>query len=214
MVPREGHFYALRGDIHQKEQRYSKALADYNRAIELNRNYFYYYLQRGLTKKKLNRNREAYADLQASTKLLPTAMAYNSLGELELSAGSSKRARQYFMEAASSNSPAGKAAQVSLLRLDFPQNPGNYIQVQTGLNNRGYLVARITNKAPLAVKNIGFKVNFPDTSGRKRQVSRQLSGIIPAGRSLDINLNLGPYDNKTILNSILIRIIDAQLVEQ
>ena len=65
--PREGHFYALRGDINLKENRYNDALADYNRSIDLNRNYFYYYLQRGLTKKKLNRAQEAHDDLQAST---------------------------------------------------------------------------------------------------------------------------------------------------
>jgi len=40
--PREGHFYALRGDIHLKGKRYNNALLDYNRAIDLNKNYFYY----------------------------------------------------------------------------------------------------------------------------------------------------------------------------
>ena len=212
--PREGHFYALRGDIHLKEKRYNNALADYNRAIDLNRNYFYYYLQRGLTKKKLNRSQEAHADLQASTKLLPTAIAYNSLGELEMSSGSSQKARQYFQEAAGSDSPAGKEAQLSLLRLDFPQNAGNYIQIQLGLNKNGYVLAKMSNKALLGIRNIELYIEYPDSAGRKRQATRRLSGVIPAGRSYTTNLDIGPYSSANMLNTIRIRIVDAQLVEK
>jgi predicted Zn-dependent protease len=211
--PREGHFYALRGDINLKENRYNDALADYNRSIDLNRNYFYYYLQRGLTKKKLNRAQEAHDDLQASTKLLPTAMAYNSLGELELSYGSPQRARQYFQEAAGSDSPVGKAAQLSLLRLDFPQNAGNYIKIQVGLNKQGYVLAQVSNKAPLGIRNLELYIEYPDSSGRKMQTKRGISEIIPAGKAYTTNLKLGPYANASVLNAINIRITNAELVE-
>lgn len=211
--PREGHFYALRGDINLKEERYNDALTDYNRAIDLNSNYFYYYLQRGLTKKKLNRSQEASADLHASTKLLPTAIAYNSLGELEMSAGSPDRAKQYFTEAASSDSPAGKEAKLALLRLDFPENPGNYIQIQVGLNQKGYVIARVNNNAPLGITDIKLYIEYPDSSG-KGQTTRALSGVIPAGKSSTVNLDLGPYAKESVLNMIRIRIVSAQLVEK
>ncbi|MDX1775799.1 MAG: M48 family metalloprotease [Desulfobulbales bacterium] len=212
--PREGHFHALQGDINLKEKRYDRALADYNRAIDLNRNYFYYYLQRGLTKKKLNMNQEAHDDLQASTRLLPTAVAYNSLGELELAAGSPQRARRYFQEAAGADSPAGRAAQLSILRLDFPQNAGNYIKIQVGLNRQGYVLAQINNNAPLDVRDIKLYIEYPDSSGRRRQTQRVISGILPAGKSYTTNLKLGPYANVAALNSIRIRIVDAGLVER
>ena len=211
--PREGHFYALRGDIHLKEKRYNNALVDYNRSIDLNRNYFYYYLQRGLTKKELNQTREASADLQASTKLLPTATAYNSLGELEMSAGSTQRARQYFQEAAGLDSPAGKKAQLSLLRLDFPQNAENYIQIQVGLSEKGSVIARVGNNAPLGIRNIELYIEYPDSSGRKRQTNRSISGLIPAGKSYTTNLDIGAYANASVLNTIRIRVTGAQLVE-
>ncbi|MFC1826947.1 M48 family metalloprotease [Thermodesulfobacteriota bacterium] len=212
--PLEGHFYALRGDIHLKEGRYNNALLDYNKSIDLNKNYFYYYLQRGLTKKELNRRKEAYADLQASTKLLPTATAYNSMGELQMSAGSPQKARQYFQEAAASDSPAGKDAKLSLLRLDFPQNAGNYIQIQLGLNDKGYVLARVSNNAQLGIKNLELNIEYPDSSGRKRQTSRGITGLIPAGKSYMTNLNLGPYANAAMLNSIRIQVTGAQLVEK
>jgi predicted Zn-dependent protease len=212
--PLEGHFYALRGDVHYTEQRYDQAVTDYTRAIDLNRNYFYYYLQRGLTKKKMNRTQEANADLQASTRLLPTATAYNSLGELELALGSQQKARQYFQEAASSDSPAGREAKLSLLRLDFPENAGNYLQIQLGLNQAGYVIARIYNRAPLSIAKIQFYIEYPDSSGKIQQTTRWLQTVIPAGQSYATNLDLGPYAHASILNSIRIRISDAQLVEQ
>jgi predicted Zn-dependent protease len=212
--PREGHFYALRGDVYHKEKRYNEALKDYNRAIQLNSNYFYYYLQRGLTRKKLNQTREAYADLQTSTRLLPTATAYNALGELELSGGSSQRARQYFTEAASSDSPDGRQARAALLRLDFPRYAGNYIQVHIGLNHEGYVMARVDNQAPLGIKELQLLIQHPDTSGKMQQTTRRLSSLIPAGHAYTTSLNLGPYANATVLKAIRIQIISAELVEK
>jgi predicted Zn-dependent protease len=212
--PREGHFYALRGDIHLKGKRYNNALLDYNSAIDLNKNYFYYYLQRGLTKKEMNRPREAFADLQASTKLLPTSTAYNSMGDLQMSAGSPQKARQYFQEAASSDSSAGRAAKLSLLRLDFPHNAENYIETQVGLSEKGYLLAKFSNNSQLGIKNIKLNIEYPDSSGRTRQTKRLLSGIIPAGKSYTTNLDLGPYANASVLKVIRIRITGAQLVDK
>jgi tetratricopeptide (TPR) repeat protein len=212
--PGEGHFYALRGDVHYQESRYEEALADYNRAIGLNSNYFYYYLQRGLTRKKLNQTQEAYADLQASTRLLPTATAYTGLGELELSAGSSQRAKQYFAEAAGSDSPAGRQARTALLRLDFPQYAGEFIQIQIGLNRDGYVLARMSNRAPVGIKNLRLAVEYPETGGKTQQVTRLLSTFIPAGQEYTVNLNLGRYDNAEVLNMIRIQLISAELVEK
>ena len=211
--PREGHFYALRGDIHFKEKRYNEALADYNKAIGLNSKYFYYYLQRGLTRKELNQTQEAHADLQASTRLLPTATGYNSLGELELAAGSPQKAKQYFTEAASSDSPAGRQARVSLLRLDFPSYAGEYLQIQIGLNNEGYVLARINNQAPLGVRGLELSIRYPDLSGKTYQASRRISAVIPAGQAYTVNLNLGPYADVAILNAIQIQIVGAELLE-
>jgi predicted Zn-dependent protease len=212
--PREGHFYALRGDIRFKEQQYKKALADYNRAIELDSNYFYYFLQRGLTRKKLNQTAEAYADLQASTKLLPTAIAYNSLGELELATGSSQKALQFFSEAAASDSPAGHQARISLLRLDFPNYANEYIGVQIGLDQKGYVLARFSNRAPLAVKNLQLAIQYPDAAGKTDRTTRQLSAVIQAGQAFTTNLDLGPYAGSAVLNSIRIQIVNGELIEQ
>jgi predicted Zn-dependent protease len=212
--PREGHFYALSGDVHLNKKEYSKALEDFNQAVDLNRKYFYYYLQRGLTKKKLMKTQEAYADLQASTRLLPTAMAYNSLGEIEMSAGSLQKAKEYFKEASGSDSPAGEEARLSFLRLDFPENPDNYIKVQVGLTRKGYVFARIINNAQLSIRDISLAIQYPESSGRKRQTTRFISVIIPSGQSYTTDLDLGPYPDTSILGKVRIQITGVQLVEK
>ena len=212
--PREGQFYGLRADILYKKQQYEEALTDYDRAVDLNPDYFYFYLQRGLTKKKLNRREEAYADLQASTRLLPTALAYNGLGELEMAAGSSRKALQYFSEAASSDSPAGRQAKISLLRYDFQGYASQYIQVKIGLNQEGYVLARVSNQAPLAVKNLQLAVQYPDTAGKMHQAALRLPQTIQAGQAYTANLNLGPYANTAVLKAIDIQITSGDLIEQ
>ncbi|KPK36314.1 MAG: peptidase M48 [Nitrospira bacterium SG8_35_1] len=211
--PKEAQFYGLRGDVHYSEHRYEEALADYDRAVSLNENYFYYYLQRGLTKKKLNRTGEAYADLQTSNKLLPTAVAYNSLGEMELASGSPQKAKQYFLEAASSDSPAGRQARTSLLRLDFPGYAEQYIQVQIGLNREGFVLAKIFNQAPLDIKNLLLSIRYPDSSGNMQLTTRSLSTVIPSGQSYTAGLNLGPYTDVAVLKSIRIQITSGELIE-
>jgi predicted Zn-dependent protease len=211
--PREGHFYALQGDVHYKLHNYYGAVSAYNDAIKRNDNYFYYYLARGMTNRKINRPRESYTDLQASTRLLPTAVALNALGELELSGGNVSTAKKYFAAAASSDSQDGQHARISLARLEFADNPGKYLTVNYGLDRNRYVFARVTNQAPLAVKNIRLTIEYPDTGGRRKLTSRQLRGSIPPGKSYDTNLNLGPYSNSNILQSIIIRLDSADLAE-
>jgi hypothetical protein len=133
---------------------------------------------------------------------------------LELSSGSSQRAKQYFTEAASSTSPAGRQARAALLRLDFPRYAGEYIQIQIGLNNDGYVLARINNQAPLGIKDLQLTIQYPDTSGKTLQTTRRFRAVIPAGQSYDTNLNLGPYADAAILNAIRIQITSAVLMEK
>ena len=211
--PREGHFYALQGDVHYKLQNYYGAVSSYNNSIKRNDNYFYYYLARGMTKQKLGKQQESYADLQTSTTLLPTAIAYNAMGELELADGNTARAREYFNAAATSDTPAGKAASQSLFQLDFPRNPGKYLQVDYGLDRSGYLVARVTNNAPVAIRNIRLAIEYPNTQGRRHYASHLVPGTIPANQKLTIGLNLGPYDTTKILQSIRITIKSADVAE-
>jgi tetratricopeptide (TPR) repeat protein len=76
--PREGHFYNLQGKALIALGRYEQALRSFTTAIDRNPNYFDYYLQRGLLKKRMGQNGKM--DLQRSFELLPTQQAYDALG--------------------------------------------------------------------------------------------------------------------------------------
>ena len=131
-----------------------------------------------------------------------------------MTSGSPQKAKQYFSEAATSDSPAGRQARVSLLRLDFPAYADQYIQVQIGLNREGFVMAKVFNQAPLDIKNLLLAIRYPDSSGNIQQTSRSLSTVIPSGQSYTAGLNLGPYTDVAVLNSIRIQITNGELIER
>jgi hypothetical protein len=72
----------------------------------------------------------------------------------------------------------------------------------------------VINQTPLAVKNVQLAIEYPDTSGKTHRTTRVLSTVIPAGQNYVTNLNVGPYANATILNSIRIQVVNGELTEQ
>jgi hypothetical protein len=75
------------------------------------------------------------------------------------------------------------------------------------------MLAQVSNKAQLGINNLEISFDYPDLSGKRLQTTRRLSGIIPAGKFYIVNLNLGPYANASMLNTVRTRILNAQLVE-
>lgn len=202
--PREGHFYALQGDALLNQRRYQQARAQFTAAIERNPQFFYFPLQRGLTSLQLNDRQGARADLEASVKLLPTAMAYHGLGVINEGSGNLDLARQYYKNAASSNSEVGQQAYRSLLRLDLPNNPGEYLQMRSGLDGNGYLVLEIANPTPATVGNLVLAVRYADSSGRVQQLSRNLRGRIGPQQRAQFKTGLGPFSSPQSYQAALI----------
>lgn len=188
--PREGHFHSLLGDIEQRRKRFSTARRHYDKAISLNGNFFYYYLQRGLVNERLKANTAAQRDLTRSTELLPTANAYNALGNVARTQRQYDGAKQYYAKAASHKSAAGKAALGSLVELDISDNPGKYIKVRTGVNDVGNLIAEISNTTPRDVTGLVLALQYPDPAGQVRQINRALQGRLGAGQKERIDLGI------------------------
>src|SRR5690606_23766038 len=86
MVPGKARFHGLKGDIMFYQRSYRAAIDNYDAALRLDDDYFDYYLGRGVAHARLNQNREARADLERSSRLLPTALAMNELGKISLAA--------------------------------------------------------------------------------------------------------------------------------
>ena len=207
--PREGHFYSLLGDIEQRKKRYTRARSQYDKAIKLNNNFFYYYLQRGLVNSQLNANSAAQRDLEASVKLLPTANAYNALGNISRGGRRYADAKQYYAQAAGHNSPSGKAAFGSLVELDLPDNPGKYIKVRSGVDRSGRLSVEISNTTPRDVTGVVIALQYPVATGRAKRSEHRVKGRLRAGKKQVINLGIAVDPKKA--NQVRSGIVSARL---
>jgi predicted Zn-dependent protease len=210
--PREALFYGLRGDVRAKRKNYRKALADFNRAVQLDNGFFYHYLRRGEIRRQLNDVQGARGDLRKSISLLPTSNAYYALGKLELDGGNRQRAKQYFSKAAGTRSEAGMAAAADLARLDLPENPGRYLKAGLTLGRDGQIYVTIKNTSPVAVRNIHYEIGQVDRSGRLSRSSRRtVRGTIPAGKSVRVGSGIGGLTNSKQLKKFGLRFLKANV---
>ena len=159
-------------------------------AIDRNDDFFYYYLQRGLVRQKLNEPAAAQRDLERSVELLPTANAYNALGNIARGRRQYAAAKDYYAKAAGNESAAGEAAFGSLVELDLADNPGKYLRVRTGMNRSGGVVAEISNPTPRDVTGLVVAVQYPDATGRLRQAEKSLAGRLKAGEKTVVGLEV------------------------
>jgi len=210
MQPREALFHSLRGDVRMKQQRYRDSIINYDRALQHNRDYFHYYLQRGLARLKLHETAQGEADLKKSIEFLPTAPAMNALGHLSLGGGDIAGAKKYFAAAAGSNSEAGKEASNSLIRLDLSDNPHKYLPVRLGRDRSNYLLVQINNKTRQTVTDVSFIVRFRDAQGEVRKVQLQLSAPLAPQQSRTLATGIGPFAD---LKNVQGQVVQARVVE-
>jgi predicted Zn-dependent protease len=189
--PKEGHFHALLGDIELEKGQLISAKREYDKALGYNDKFFYYHLQRGLVNEKLDAHGQAKQDLDNSLKLLPTANAFNSLGNIAKLEGDLNKAKEYFVKAAGDKGDSGKQAFSSLVELDLADNPGKYIQVRTAMDNRGRLVAEISNPTPKDVRGLVIVVKYASRDGGMRQAKAPLNGVLKAGTKEVVDLGVG-----------------------
>lgn len=207
--PKEARFYALRGDAHQERGRYQDALRDYDRALDLDSNFFRFYLQRGLTKQQLGDRQGARADLEQSARLLPTAGALNSLGQLALAEGDRRTALGYLRQAAESSSPEGRAAAASLAKLQGA-GAGAALVTDLGLDRRGYLLVRLINRGTQPLRGIRLAIEYADERGGRRQASAYHAGTLGPGRTAIVPTRVGPLRDRRELARIEVTVLGAQ----
>ncbi|MCU7876641.1 MAG: M48 family metalloprotease [Candidatus Thiodiazotropha sp. (ex Lucinoma borealis)] len=212
LEPREGHFHALLGDVEEKKKRHKTAKRHYDKAIKLNDNFFYYYLKRGQVNENLKASANAKRDLEKSIQLLPTANAYNSLGNIAKLEGNLKAAKSYYKKAASGKTTEGKAAYSALMALDLSENPQNYIKLRAGLDNKGRLKAEISNPTPRNVRNVVIAIQYRDSNGKIRKTKRAYKPVLAAGKKTVIDLGIKNIPKDQLAN-IKFGIIGARLAK-
>jgi beta-barrel assembly-enhancing protease len=193
LLPGEAQFHALRGDVDLAQQRYDAAAAHYRDAIARHDGFFYYHLQKGLAHQRLRQWDSAESDIERSIALLPTADGYFALGAIAEQRGDRAAALERYGLAAASDSPAGQAAQDATVRLDLPQNPGQYLGVRAALDSDGRLIVEVTNPTRIAVADVVVSVRYVDADGATRQQSRALPGRLAPGAAQRAATGLGPF---------------------
>ena len=201
LEPKEGHFYALLGDIEQQKNQYTQAIHAYTQATQRNPDFFYYYVQRGKAEQKLRLKQHAEADFQRGIALLPTADAYYGLASIARFDNRLNDAKTYYAKAAKSPSPLGKMAYGELVELDLPSHPAQYITVQSVRLTDGRVALKLQNRTPRSVKGVVVTVQFTDVSGQQRQLNGTLPQVLAAESSVVIDLGLGQLTDERMAST-------------
>lgn len=167
--PHEASFHGLLGELRLKQQRPEAAVAAFDRAIERHAGYYGYWQGRGLAQLELGQRSEARQDLERGADLLPTAIAMNTLGQMELADGRQREAREYLNLAAGAGGPAGEEARSTLARLDLPQQPERFFDTRSGIDERGQVLIEVSNRSPLTTRDIVVELSLLQADGRVAQ---------------------------------------------
>lgn len=212
LEPDEASFHGLLGELRLRQKRPDAAITAFDRAIERDAGYFAYWQGRGLAQLDVGQRDAARSDLERGADLLPTAIAMNTLGQMELAAGRSREAREYLNLAAGAGGPAAEQARMTLVRLDLPMQPERFFDTRFGSDERGQLLVEVSNRSPLATRDIVVEVRLLQTDGqvarRRVNVPTHLTPNQSARFSTGLTL---PVD--TPAERVAIRVVAAQVAQ-
>lgn len=166
LLPKEGRFHELLGEISLAQKQPKEALPHYQKAIDLNSDYFGSYLGAGVAQFQAGNHAQAEEWLSKSSQLLPTAPAAYYLGTIARERGDRAKAMEYYRAAAGSQSRIGEMAAAKFIRMDLPQNPGNYVAAAGQFDAQGRLLVVVQNRAPVPLRDFRITPVLVDASGR------------------------------------------------
>lgn len=206
--PREGLFHALAAKALAKRRDTRAALAESERAVALNPNYYEFFLLRGQLRQQLGLA-GAKEDFAASHRLLPTATSASALGFMALQAGDQRAAVGYLEQAASARTEEGAAAARALGGIYLRQDPSRVLALGAALNSAGRLVVQVGNRSGVPVRDVTVAVQEPG-SGRITLV--RLPGVIPPGEVGQAATGVGPFDSVEQARRLRMQVQSAQAV--
>ena len=189
--PREGHFYALLGDIEADEDDLNAADRAYDQAVNLNPNFFYPLMRSGVINERQGRIAKAKRRLNRSLELLETAEAYNTLGAIAEREGNLQQAEDLYARAAQDSGAAGQTALTSLVSLRSKSNPAALVSLRWGIGADGKVLIEATNKTPRTLMGIDLQIRLVDAQGISRNYNQRLVGLSP-GQVTQVSTGLRP----------------------
>jgi len=193
MEPREAQFQQLLGDIAVSEKRDQDALGYFQKAQQLNPNYFGSWLGGGVAQYRLNNKTVARQWLQRSYDLLPTAPAALYLGNISRDAGNVDAALGFYQAAASGGNTYGREAQREAVLIDLPRRPGNYVSTQAVRDLSGKLLLKVQNRAPVAVSGVAVTPIVVNAAGQVTNTGRTVNvrGTLDPDQQVTVDAGLG-----------------------
>ena len=214
LLPAEGRFQQLLGDISLNEKKPQEALPYYQKAIALSPDYFGSSLGAGIAQYRLGNRAQAETWLTQSAKLLPTAPAALYLGNLSRDKGDAQGALKYYQAAAGSQSSVGQEAATEAIRLDLPRNPGNYIATGVRADAGGKAMLVVQNRAVVALSQINVTAVAVNAAGQPVQQGRAvtIAGPLKAGETAAVDSGLGVLTQEQ-LQALRVRVDSARVTE-
>ena len=211
MEPREALFHALSGDIFASNKQFGRAERAYTDALKRDDGFFYHYLRRGQARYERKNFTAARTDLERSMELLPTGQAHYLLGNLDKRAGNIQSAIEHYQAAAQSGN---KAAEKEVVLLELPGNPGKYIKSGALLGQNGAVGAAALNNSPINVRAIRLKVEYIDSNGQIRQLSKGIRKTLAPGEQAAVATGLSGFANANDLaRRVRVTVISAEIAE-
>ena len=171
-------------------------------------------MQRGLVHKKLNNRTAATTDLERSVELLPNAPALNALGDLRLANGQRADAIELFRAASKSDSPSGRAAAGSLMRLEFSDKPHLYIKSVVGQDRSGRMVVEVQNPTNVNVEISQLLFQYQDANGQVRENRRNIRQTLNAGKAKRFGIDPRAIGGTRDPRRVRAAVTSAKILEQ
>jgi tetratricopeptide (TPR) repeat protein len=214
LVPNEGGFHQLLGDIALAEKRNQEAVPHYQKAMALNPGYFGSWLGAGVAQYRLKNRAQSEQFLRRSMELLPTAPAALYLGNMARDNGDVEGALKLYQSASSSQSSLGQEAAREAVLIDLPRNPGNYIATAVRAGTDGRPMLLLLNRAPVAVSSIQLTPVQINSQGQIIQQGRSLTvaGPLAAGQQLSVDPGMAAMTAEQ-LASVRARVDSARVAQ-
>ncbi len=214
LLPSEGRFHELIGEVELAQKRPQQAIPHYEQAIRLNPNYFGSYLGGGVAQFQSGNKAKAQEWFKRSHDLLPTSPAAYYLGNMARERGDMSAAMQYFKSAAGSGGGYAQMAAKEYVSVDLLQHPVQYIATGTQLDAAGRVVVVVQNKSPVPLTDIQVTPVFVDAAGRIVQSGAQLriASALAAGQQATLNAGLTGL-TAAQLQALRVRVDGAKVVE-
>jgi beta-barrel assembly-enhancing protease len=214
LVPREGQFHQLLGDIAVSEKRYQDSLPYYQKAMDLNPGYFGSWLGAGVAQYRLGNKAQARQWLSRSQELLPTAPASLYLGNLARDSGDVDGALKYYQNAATSQGSIAQEAAREAVLMDLPRNPSSYVAGAVQLGSDGRPVVVVQNRTSVALASIVVTPVMLDAAGRVASQGRSvtINGPLAGGQRVSVDGGLGTLTAEQ-LRTVRVRVDSARVAQ-